>query len=218
MSSVGSGFSLLFYSVWLVSHLKRKVTRDEIPEILQRARIDAGIGMALLFLLCMLYFSLGYVFLYEHGLGAPESDLILEIIFTVMNLGPFGSIIFAFVCIITLFCSLLGGLYGRARVLETTLPRTIPGFHMNRMRYLVIVSVLVFSAVISDLFFNQTMAREFIAIRLTLFSVLGALLLWLDHSLGIQERGSLIWYIIMAAGTIVSFLFGLNLTIQYFIP
>ena len=218
MSSVGSGFSLLFYSVWLVSHLKRKVSSDEIPEIILRARIDAGMGMAILFLLCMLYFSLGYVFLYEHGLGAPESDLILEIIFTIMNLGPNGVILFAIVCIIALFCSLLGGLYGRARVLETTLPRIIPGFHMSRMRYLLIVFILVLSAVISDLFFTAALAREFIAIRLILFGVLGTLLIWLDRSLGIQERGSFCWYIIMAVGTLVSSLIGCNLTIRYFFP
>ena len=183
-----------------------------------RARIDAGMGMAILFLLCMLYFSLGYVFLYEHGLGAPESDLILEIIFTIMNLGPNGVILFAIVCIIALFCSLLGGLYGRARVLETTLPRIIPGFHMTRMRYLLIVFILVLSAVISDLFFTAALAREFIAIRLILFGVLGTLLIWLDRSLGIQERGSFCWYIIMAVGTLVSFLIGCNLTIRYFFP
>jgi len=165
----------------------------------------------------MLYFSLGYVYLYEHGLGAPELDLILEIMFMVMNLGPNGVILFSFVCIIALFCSLLGGIYGRARVLETTLPRAIPGFYVTRMRYLLIVFFLVLSAGISDLFFTAALAREFIAIRLILFSVLGTLLIWLDRSLGIQERGSFFWYSIMAMGILVSFLIGLDLSIRHFL-
>ncbi|NLW75547.1 MAG: hypothetical protein GXY18_03860, partial [Methanomicrobiales archaeon] len=99
LSSVGSGFSLLFYSVWMVSHLRGKVSEQEKPEILRRARIDAGLGMAILFLLCGLFYSIGYVFFYEHGLGAPEPDLTLEAIFTVMNLGIYGNMIFAGVCI-----------------------------------------------------------------------------------------------------------------------
>ena len=86
------------------------------------------------------------------------------------------------------------------------------------MRYLLIVFILVLSAVISDLFFTAALAREFIAIRLILFGVLGTLLIWLDRSLGIQERGSFCWYIIMAVGTLVSFLIGCNLTIRYFFP
>lgn len=215
LSSVGSGFSLLFYSVWMVSHLRGKVSEQEKPEILRRARIDAGLGMAILFLLCGLFYSIGYVFFYEHGLGAPEPDLTLEAIFTVMNLGIYGNIIFAGVCITALFCSLLGGLYGRARVLEVTLPRTIPGFFMSKKKYLCIVFVLVLSAVFSDFFFTQTMVREFIAIRMILFSILGILLIWIDRSLQVQDRGSVWWYIIMATGTVASFIIGINLIERY---
>lgn len=215
LSSVGSGFSLLFYSVWMVSHLRGKVSEQEKPEILRRARIDAGLGMVILFLLCGLFYSIGYVFFYEHGLGAPEPDLTLEAIFTVMNLGIYGNMIFACVCITALFCSLLGGLYGRARVLEVTLPRTIPGFFMSKKKYLCIVFVLVLSAVFSDFFFTQTMVREFIAIRMILFSILGILLIWIDRSLHVQDRGSVWWYIIMATGTVASFIIGINLIEKY---
>lgn len=216
-SSVGSGFSLLFYSVWLMSHLKEELPDDMKPNILRRAKVDAGMGMIILFFLCCLYFSIGYVFLYEHGMGAPESDLTLEIIFIIMNLGPYGNLIFAGVCMIALFCSLLGGLYGRARVLEITLPRTISGFHMNKQRYFLIVFFLVLSAKGSDFFFTQALAREFIAIRLILFSVLGFLLILIDKSLQPQDRGSIIWYLLMAIGTIFSLTFGLNLLERYFL-
>lgn len=123
--------------------------------------------------------------------------------------------IFACVCITALFCSLLGGLYGRARVLEVTLPRTIPGFFMSKKKYLCIVFVLVLSAVFSDFFFTQTMVREFIAIRMILFSILGILLIWIDRSLHVQDRGSVWWYIIMATGTVASFIIGINLIEKY---
>lgn len=216
ISSVGSGFSLLFYSVWLLSHLKGKIQEDQKPAILRRARIDTGFGMAILFILSVLYFSIGYIFLYEHGMGAPESDLTLEIVFSIMNLGLYGNILFAFVCIIALFCSLFGGLYGRARVLEITLPRIIPGFHMNKHRYLFIVFILVLSAICSDFFFTQTMIREFIAVRLILFSVTGFLLILIDRNLHPNDRGSVIWYLTMAFGTLFCFIIGLNLLERYF--
>lgn len=214
--SVGSGFSLLFYSVWLVSHLRGRVQEDEDAPIYRRIQIDAGLGMFLLFLLCVLYYSIGYIFLYEHGLGAPESDLTLEIVLTIMNLGLYGSAIFAFVCILALFCSLLGGLYGRARVLQVTLPRTIPGLQISRTGYLFIVLCLVLSAVCSDLFFTQIMVKEFIAIRLILFSLVASLLILINSRLKPEYRGSPAWYIVMGTGTILSLIIGINLLDRYF--
>lgn len=214
--SVGSGFSLLFYSVWLLSHLKGEISQEMKGTLVRRSRIDAGMGMIILFLLCILYFSVGHAFLYEHGLGAPESDLTLEIIFTVMNLGVHGNIIFALVCITALFCSLFGGLYGRARVFEVTLPRIIPGFHMSKGKYLLIVLLLVCSAVFSDFFFTMAMARNFIAIKLILFSILGFLLMVIDHGLDTRDRGSRVWYAVMITGTIFSLVIGLNLFERYF--
>lgn len=212
MIGVGSGFSLLLYSVWLVSHLKGQVPApEERGALYRRIQIDAGVGMFLLFLVSLLYFSVGYLFLYEHGLGAPEPDLTVEIILTVLDLGQSGTILLAFVCIVALFCSLLGGLYGRARVLQVTIPRSIPGFLMNRRRYVGIVLCLVISAVSSDYFVTLTLAREFLAIRLILFGFIAGVLMWIDTGLGSGYRGSPVWYVIMGIGAVGSVLIGINL-------
>jgi len=48
-----------------------------------------------------------------------------------------------------------------------------------------------------------------------LFSILGILLIWIDRSLQVQDRGSIWWYIIMATGTVASFIIGINLIEKY---
>lgn len=211
MSSVGSGFSLLFYSVWLVNHLKGSTISGHKKEFLGRIRLDAALGMSSLFMLCILYLSVGYVFLYEHGLGAPESDLTLEIVLMVTNLGIFGNSLFVLVCFIALFSSMLGGVYGRSRVLQVTLPRTIPGFVMTRKAYLATVLVLVLSAFVSQFIWSMDLTRSFVSIRLILFSLVVGILIWIDHRLYSDDRGSIWWYGIMAAGAGISFLIGLSL-------
>jgi Mn2+/Fe2+ NRAMP family transporter len=216
LSSVGSGFSLLFYSVWMINHLQGRIEADEKKFLLRRIRIDAGAGMVILFVFCMIYYTIGFLFLYEHGVGSPEPDLTLGIVFTVLNMGMYENLIFSFICIIILFCSLFGGLYGRARVLEVTLPRSIPRFIMTRRRYVMISFCLVLSAISSDLFYNQIIAKEFLAIRLILFSMMTGLLMVIDSRLDASERGSHAWYGIMISGSILSLLIGLNLIGRFF--
>ncbi len=211
MSSVGSGFSLLFYSVWLVNHLKGSAGPHNRKEYFGQIKLDAALGMSSLFLLCILYLSVGYVFLYEHGLGAPESDLTLEIALMVTNFGYFGNALFVIVCFVALFCSMLGGVYGRSRVLQVTLPRSIPGFVMTRKEYLATVLVLVTSAFVSQFFWSMDLTRSFVSIRLILFSLFVLILVWIDRHLNPDDRGSVWWYMIMATGAGISFLIGLNL-------
>lgn len=211
MSSVGSGFSLLFYSVWLVNHLKGSTVSGHKRDFLGRIRLDAALGMSSLFMLCILYLSVGYVFLYEHGLGAPESDLTLEIVLMVTNLGVFGNSLFVLVCFVALFCSMFGGVYGRSRVLQVTLPRTIPGFVMTRKVYLSTVLVLITSAFFSQFFWSMDLTRSFVSIRLMLFSLIVGILIWIDRCLSSDDRGSVWWYGIMIAGAGVSFLIGISL-------
>jgi general stress protein CsbA len=171
--------------------------------------------MFLLFALCLLFFSVGYIFLYEHGLGAPEQDLTLDIILTIMNTGYVGNIVLALICITALFCSLLGGLYGRARVFQVTLPKTIPVFVMTRRRYIGIVLCLVLSAISSHYFWTMEYVRDFIAIRLVFFTALIGILMIVDSRLSPGFRGSLLWYGIMAAGGLYSFILGLTLISCY---
>ncbi|HWQ67289.1 MAG TPA: hypothetical protein VN372_10500 [Methanospirillum sp.] len=216
LSSVGSGFSLLFYSVWLLNHLNGRVLPEEKENILHRIRMDAGMGISFLFLLCILYFSIGFIFLYEHGLGAPESDLTLEIVLTVMNLGLAGNLIFVMICMLALFCSLLGGIYGRAKVLQVTLPRTVQGLQISRRAFILVVLCLSLSAICAQFFWTQEMARDFISIRLVLFSIVTGILMLADWKLRPGDRGSATWYIIMAAGSLCSLLIGLNLISRYF--
>ena len=211
LSSVGSGFSLLFYSVWLVNHMGGRVITGNKQRILGRIKLDAALGMSSLLFLCVLYLSVGYVFLYEHGLGAPESDLTFEIVLMVMNLGIFGNCIFVLVCFVALFCSMFGGVYGRSRVLQVTLPRTIPGFVMTRTTYLAITLVLISSAFVSQFFWSMELTRSFISIRLLFFSVVVGILMGIDHRLNPEDRGSLCWYLIMMVGALMSAIIGLNL-------
>lgn len=215
LTSVGSGFSLLFLSPWILSHVKRELSEAEKPLVYRRIQADVFMGVVMLIILSLIYFSVGFFFLFEHGLGAPESDLTLGIIFVVMNLGNYGSVIFALVCLTILFCSLFGGLYGRARVFEITLPRIIPELSITRKRFQVIVGVLILSALFADFYWNQALFREFIAIRLLLFSLLTSLLMLIDFRLGSEKRGSIAWYGLMSVGVAFSFYIGINLFILY---
>lgn len=129
----------------------------------------------------------------------------------VTNLGFFGNGIFVVVCFVALFCSMLGGVYGRSRVLQVTLPRSIPGFVMTRKVYLATVLVLVSSAFVSQFFWSMELTRSFVSIRLLLFSLIVLILIWIDRRLQPDDRGSVWWYMIMAIGAGVSFLIGLNL-------
>jgi hypothetical protein len=208
LSSVGSGLSLLFYSVWLINHLKGVVPSDQKEQIFTRVKLDAGLGMGFLFFFCILYFSIGYLFLYEHGLGAPESDLTLEIILLITHLGIFGNALFVIVCLIALFCSLFGGIYGRARVLQVTLPRLVPRLQMSKKAYISIVACLILSGFSSQFFWSQEYTRLFISVRLLLFALIIVILILVDWNLQKEERGPKYWYGCMILGCVSSLYIG----------
>lgn len=216
LSSVGSGLSLLFYSIWLMSHLKGSVLPEDKLQILRSIKFDAAIGMGFLFILCIIYYTIGYLFLYEHGLGAPESDLTLEIVLLVMHPGPFGNTIFVIVCLTALFCSIFGGIYGRSRVIRLTLPRLIPDFDISERKYHVIVAVLILSAFSSHLFWSTELTRSFISLRLIFFSLLTGILMAVDRTLPGDDRGSGLWYLMMSMGSAFSLFIGLALCDQLF--
>lgn len=216
LSSVGSGLSLLFYSIWLMSHLKGSVSLEDKQQILRSITLDAAIGMGFLFILCIIYYTIGYLFLYEHGLGAPESDLTLEIVLLVMHPGPFGNTIFVIVCLTALFCSVFGGIYGRSRVLRITLPRLIPDLDISTRTYYVIIGVLVLSAFSSHLFWSMELTRTFISLRLLFFSLLTGILMAVDRTLPRDDRGSGLWYFMMSMGSVFSLFIGLALCDQLF--
>ena len=132
-----------------------------------------------------------------------------------MNTGYIGNLVLGLICISALFCSLLGGLYGRARVFQVTLPKTVPGFIITRRRYVGIVLCLVLSAISSHYFWTMEYVRDFIAIRLVFFTVLIVILMIIDSRLTTSYRGSLLWYGTMAAGGLYSFLLGFNLIYRY---
>lgn len=75
--------------------------------------------------------------------------------------------------------------------------------------------VLVLSAIGSDFFLTQAIAREFVAVRLILFGLLAGLLMFIDSRLGPGDRGSRIWYLMMGAGAAVSLIIGLDLSGRY---
>lgn len=216
LSSVGSGLSLLFYSIWLMSHLKGSVSLKDKQQIFRSIKLDAAIGMGFLFILCIIYYTIGYLFLYEHGLGAPESDLTLEIVLLVMHPGPFGNTIFVIVCLSALFCSIFGGIYGRSRVFRITLPRLIPDLDISGRKYHVIIGVLVLSAFSSHFFWSMELTRSFISLRLILFSLLTGILMAVDRTLPCADRGSWMWYLMMSIGSVFSLFIGLALCDQLF--
>ncbi len=203
MASLGTGLSLLCYTMWLQKELGGRHGEEFYRIHMRSIRADLTLGFVLLALLSLFYLTLGFVVLNEHGLPAFEQDLMVRIIGHSLSVVPFGMTVFVVTAFLTLFVYLIGAMDGRARAVASILTQTIsPRFSEDALYRAVI---LAFAAIFIAFSYVGTkyVIKDVLVVSVFMFGLVGFMLLWLDRRLPPYARGSLPWYAVMLAGSVL---------------
>lgn len=203
MASLGTGLSLLCYSMWLQKEIKGGYGENFFKEHMPSVTFDITLGFLLLGLLSFFYLSIGFVVMNEEGLPAFENDLMIRLIGHTINTVPFGMTIFVIIGFLTLFVYLIGAMDGRARAVATIIAQTMNRKDVEDRLYrgivLAFAGIFILFAFIGD----KYLAKELVTFSMMVFGLVGLLLIYLDRTLPPYARGSWLWYGVMAAGSIL---------------
>jgi Mn2+/Fe2+ NRAMP family transporter len=203
MASLGTGLSLLCYTMWLQKQLGDRHGEAFYRAHMRSVRFDLILGFALLALLSLFYLTLGFVVMNEHGLPAFEQDLMVRIIGHSLSAIPFGMTVFVAISFLTLFVYLIGAMDGRARAIASIITQTIPTqFSEDRLYRAVVVGFAAIFIVFSYVGTKYTI-KDVLVLSVFMFGLVGFMLLWLDRRLPAYARGSPAWYAVMVIGSVL---------------
>jgi Mn2+/Fe2+ NRAMP family transporter len=203
MSSLGTGLSLLYYTMWLQKQLGGRHGEAFYRAHMRSVRFDLTLGFALLALLSLFYLTLGFVVMNEHGLPAFEQDLMIRIIGHSLSAVPFGMTVFVVTSFLTLFVYLIGAMDGRARAIASILRQTVTTRFSEDGLYRGVV--LAFAAIFITFSYvgSKYTIKDVLTVSVFLFGLVGFMLLWLDRRLPEYARGSSAWYAVMLVGSVL---------------
>jgi Mn2+/Fe2+ NRAMP family transporter len=203
MATLGTGLSLLCYSMWLEKETKGGHGEAFYKEHINLVSFDLTLGFLLLGLLSFFYLTIGFVVMNEEGMSAFENDLMIRLIGHTLNTVPFGMTIFLIISFVTLFVYLIGALDGRARAVATLIAQTINRKDAEDRLYKGIVLVFAALFIIFAFIGDKYLAKELVTLSMIVFGLVGLLLIYLDRTLPPYAQGSWLWYGVMAAGSIL---------------
>lgn len=203
MATLGTGLSLLCYSMWLQKEIKGGHGEAFFKEHMSSVSFDISLGFLLLALLSFFYLTIGFVVMNEEGMPAFENDLMIRLIGHMMNAVPFGMTIFLIISFLTLFVYLIGAMDGRARAVATIIAQTMnlkdAEDRLYRGVVLVFAGIFILFAFIGD----KYLVKDLFTLAMMIFGLVGLLLIYLDRTLPPYARGSWLWYGVMATGSIL---------------
>ncbi|WP_440949074.1 hypothetical protein [Methanosphaerula subterraneus] len=203
MATLGTGLSLLCYSMWLQKEIKEGHGEDFFKKHMPSVSFDITLGFLLLALLSFFYLTIGFVVMNEEGMPAFENDLTIRLIGHMMNTVPFGMTIFLIISFLTLFVYLIGAMDGRARAVATIIAQTMnlkdAEDRLYRGVVLLFAGIFILFAFIGD----KYLVKDLFTLAMMVFGLVGLLLIYLDRTLPPYARGSWLWYGVMATGSIL---------------
>ena len=203
MASLGTGLSLLCYTMWLQQQLGERHGEAFYRAHMRSVRFDLALGFVLLALLSFFYLTLGFVVMNEHGLPAFEQDRMIRVIGHSLAAVPYGMTVFVVTSFLTLFVYLIGAIDGRARAIASILRQTVKTRFSEDGLYRGVV--LVFAAIFIVFSYAGTKytPKDVLTLSVFMFGLVGFMLLWLDRHLPEYARGSAVWYAVMLVGSVL---------------
>jgi len=203
MCSLGTGLSLLCYTMWLQKQLGDRHGEAFYRAHMRSVRFDLTLGFALLAILSFFYITIGFVVLNEHGMPAFEQELMVRVIGHTLDVVPFGMAVFVITSFLTLFVYLIGAMDGRARAIATIVKQTARTRVSEDWLYRFVI--VAFAAIFIGFSYvgSKYTIKDVLTISVFVFGLVGFMLLWLDRRLPEYARGSRLWYGIMLIGSVL---------------
>ncbi len=203
MASLGTGLSLLCYTMWLQKQLGERHGEAFYRAHMRSIRFDLTLGFGLLALLSLFYLTLGFVVMNEHGLPAFEQDLMVRVIGHSLTAIPFGMTIFVITSFLTLFVYLIGAMDGRARAIASILRQTVTTRFSEDGLYRGVVVAFAAIFILFSYAGTKYTIKDVLTVSVFVFGLVGFMLLWLDRRLPEYARGSPVWYAVMLVGSVL---------------
>ncbi|HIH03591.1 MAG TPA: hypothetical protein HA263_07015 [Methanoregulaceae archaeon] len=203
MCSLGTGLSLLCYTMWLQKQLGDRHGEAFYREHMRSVRFDLTLGFALLAILSFFFITIGFVVLNEHGMPAFEADLMVRVIGHTLDVIPFGMTVFVITAFLTLFVYLIGAMDGRARAIATIVKQTVPTRIAEDGLYRSAVVAFAAIFILFSYVGSKYTIKDVLTISVFVFGLVGFMLIWLDRRLPAYARGSKLWYGIMLVGSVL---------------
>ena len=183
MASLGTGLSLLCYTMWLQKQLGERHGEAFYRAHMRSVRFDLTLGFGLLALLSLFYLTLGFVVMNEHGLPAFEQDLMVRIIGHSLSAIPFGMTVFVITSFLTLFVYLIGAMDGRARAIASILRQTVTTRFSEDWLYRGVVVAFAAIFILFSYAGTKYTIKDVLTVSVFMFGLVGFMLLWLDRRL-----------------------------------
>ncbi|HWQ66848.1 MAG TPA: LytS/YhcK type 5TM receptor domain-containing protein [Methanospirillum sp.] len=194
MLGIGSGLSLLLYSVWLKEKVGVRHGSRYLTEQIQSIRIGQGFTFILIGLLTTAFVAFGSI--------VPEHSELIPGLIEALHHIPHGLTVFIVTSYILLFGVLLAGADGRARAIASILHSVSDSrFPEKRLYQGVVVLFCLLMGVIPLSGSHEDILSYIYGIASLMFAIVGFMILYLDSHLPKHARGSHLWILIMSIGS-----------------
>lgn len=194
LGAVGSGLSLLLYSVWLKESIGDRYGPAYFCKSIRSIRIVQGTAFLITGLLAFAFVTLGYL--------APDNGDLISGLAVAVNSVLAGPVVFFATGYVVLFGVVLTGAEGRARAISAIL-------HTNRITrlsepalYRVLVGAFSAMMILVIVLGNPEEILLLVSsLASVIFGIIGLMMIYLDSHLPAYARGSRAWTLVMGAGS-----------------
>jgi len=219
MGAVGSGLNILLYSVWLHKKIGDRHGEEYFKAHMRSVTLDLVLAFLLIGLAAFGFFALGSA---AASVSDAVSDDVLECIAYVFEGVPFALVVFLVTGYFTLFGGIAAGMQGRAEaitsILRSTVATNLSEKTVYRALVLAFAALILLATRIDD---PAEVIRAVSAASSIMFAVMGFLLIYVDGRLPAYARGSNLWLVVMAAGSLLFLIVALlreETILEYGIP
>jgi len=226
---VGSGLNLMLYSVWLEKRIRvREESTTKVCALhnevffkryIKSIRIDLIVGFTIVAIITLAFMALGYA-AFQSSFLTHETvinlDTLLSMTTNLIIQIPFGPQITLIVLTLIFFGSITVGVDARAsavtKILKDLRSKAGKPIKNTSITYNICLLVFVVIMAIALLINNPTDTIRVISVLCALmFGIFGFILLYLNSKLPNYARGSRIWMLFIAVGSILSIVVALLL-------
>ncbi len=194
LGAVGSGLSLLLYSVWLKESLGDRHGPAYFRRNINKIRIVQGIAFAITGLLAFAFVTLGHL--------APGGSDMAQGLAAAASGVPAGPVVLFATAYVILFGVVLTGAEGRARAISAILRANRITNLGEPVLYRLLVGIFSAMMVLVILLGNpQEILVLVSSLASVIFGVVGLMMIYLDSRLPAYARGSRAWTLVMGAGS-----------------
>ena len=205
MGTVGSGLSILLYSVWLHEKIGKNHGQEYFRKHIKSVNLDLGLAFVIIAIVSTIFLSLGVAGFSASYIGHGEylsTDFIIAQILYVLAYIPNGIPVFLLIGFMIFFGAVMSGMDGRARAISGILTSAFDVKWSEKKLYRIIL--LAFTLIIFSGFIigePTSLIRHVAAAASVMFALLGFVLIYLDTKLPEYARGSRLWVLVMVVGS-----------------